>query len=137
MADSTDPNALIDADLTPTQDAAIVALLNEPNTRKAAEACNVPERTLHRWLADPTFSAAYRKARRETFAHAMALTQRYAPLAVQTLASVAADKSAPHSSRVSASTAILKFSRDSIELDDLAARRDAGAGGESHTTGVE
>ncbi|MFN0131451.1 MAG: hypothetical protein ACKVW3_02800, partial [Phycisphaerales bacterium] len=49
-------------------------------------------------------------------------TQRYAPLAVQTLASVAADKSAPHSSRVSASTAILKFSRDSIEIDDLAAR---------------
>lgn len=34
------------------------------------------------------------------------------------------DASAPHQAKVSAATAMLKFSRDSIELDDLAGRLD-------------
>ncbi|MBL9032100.1 MAG: hypothetical protein JNM80_10395 [Phycisphaerae bacterium] len=108
--------------LNPAQEQCIVALLNEPNIRRVAEVIGVNEKTVHRWLDDPVFNAAYRKARREAFKQAVGMVQKYTPVAVQTLASIAVDKSAPHSSRVSASTALLKFSRDSIELDDLAAR---------------
>lgn len=108
--------------LSPKQEEAIVALLNEPTVAKAAAACEVGERTLYRWLDEPPFSAAYRKARREAFAQAIGLVRKYTPLAVNTLAKILVDPVAPHSARVSAATAMLKFSRESLELDDLAAR---------------
>ncbi|MFG0241673.1 MAG: hypothetical protein ACF8R9_05595, partial [Phycisphaerales bacterium JB054] len=59
---------------------------------------------------------------RDAFNQAIALTQRYASLAVTTLAKIMADASAPNAAKVSAATAMLKFGRESIELDDLAAR---------------
>ena len=46
----------------------------------------------------PTISRAYYKARRDAFSQAIGLTQRYAPLAVNTLAQVMADQAAPASS---------------------------------------
>ncbi len=61
----------------------------------------------------------------DAFGQAIALAQRYAPLAVNTLATIFTDKSAPAHSRVSAATTLLKFGREGIELDDLAARIEA------------
>ena len=111
--------------LTPKKEAAVIALLRENSIAKAAESCEVAERTLHRWLDDPDFSKAYRRARREAFGHAVALTQRYAPLAVNTLATLMADKDTPPHARVTAASTLLKFGREGIELDDLAARVEA------------
>jgi len=111
--------------LTLAQEKAIVALMAEPSIARAAQACGVHERTIHRWLETPVFMSAYRRARREAFSHAIALTQRYAPLAVQTLAKVMSDDSAPHSARVQAATSLLRFGRDGIELDDLQERIEA------------
>lgn len=110
--------------ITPKQEAAIVALLNEPTVARAAITADVDERTLHRWLATPEFGRAYRNARRVAFAQAIAVTQKYAPLAVHTLGKIMADQTVSASARVSAATALLKFSRESIELDDLASRVD-------------
>ncbi len=111
--------------LTPKQDQAILALLSEPTISKAAGALGVSERTIHRWLEDETFHRAFRKARREAFAQAIAVTQRYAPVAVHALAKVMTDGSVQASARVSAATALLRFSRESIELDDIAGRLEA------------
>jgi hypothetical protein len=108
--------------LSPKQEEAIVALLNCPTVKKAAEQVDINERTLHRWMDEDDFSRAWRKARRQAFSHAISLTQQYAPMAVATLTRIANDQNAPHSARVSASTALLKFSRESIELDELAER---------------
>jgi len=108
--------------MSPKQELAILALLAEPTIAKAAEKADIGSRTLYRWLDDERFSAAYRAARREAFAHAVSLTQRYAPMAVQALAKIMTDPGAPASSRVSAATAVLSFARESIELDDLAER---------------
>jgi hypothetical protein len=108
--------------LTPKQEEAITALLNCPSIAKAAEKVGMSDRQTYRWLDEPGFSKAYRAARRQAFSHAISLTQQYAPMAVATLTKIASDQSAPHSARVSASTALLKFSRESIELDDLAER---------------
>lgn len=111
--------------LDPKQEEAITALLAEATVAKAASACGVGERTLHRWLDEPIFARAYRNARRQAFSHAVSLTQRYAPLAIQTLAKIMTDPEAPYPSRVSAASALLKIGRDSLELDDLAVRIDA------------
>ncbi len=100
----------------------MIALLNQPTLRQAAQACGMGERTLYNWMRQPAFARAYRAARRESFQHAVSLTQRYAALAVNTLAKLLTDPDAPHASRVAAATALLKFSRESIELDDLAQR---------------
>ncbi len=110
------------SDLSQKQERAVVALLHEPTVLKAAQVAKVHERTIYRWLEEPAFGNAYRRARREAFGHAIALTQRYAPLAVNTLASVMSDKDAPPHARVTAASTLLKFGREGIELDDLAAR---------------
>ncbi len=102
-----------------------MALLNEPTLGKAAEAVGVGQKTLYRWLRAPAFSRAYHRARRDAFGQAIALTQRYAPLAVNTLVKVMADHDAPHHAKVSAATTLLRFGREGIELDDLAARVEA------------
>ncbi len=64
-------------------------------------------------------------AGREQFGHAIALMQRYAPLAVNTLAKVITDADAPASAKVAAATTRLRFGREGVELDDLAARVEA------------
>lgn len=110
--------------LTLKQEAAIVALLNEPAFSRAAKAADVDERTLRRWLDLPDFGRAYRAARRVSFTQAISVTQRYAPVAVHTLAKIMTDSRSSAPARVSAATALLKFSRESIELDDLASRVD-------------
>jgi hypothetical protein len=81
------------------------------------------ERTLHRWLVeDNAFITAYRQARRVVFAQAIAQTQRLLPVAINTLGKVMTDPEAPHTAKVAAATAVTRFSRESIELDDLAER---------------
>ena len=111
--------------LSADQEKGIIALLSEPTIQKAAQTVGVSETTLHRWLKDPAFGRAYSTARREAFRHAISLTQRYAPHMVQVLMKVANDPAAAHSAKVSAATALLKFSRESIELDDVVQRVEA------------
>jgi uncharacterized protein (UPF0147 family) len=109
--------------LDPKQQEAIASLLTHPTVKQAASAVGIGERTLHRWLVeDQAFIHAYHQARRIVFQQAIAQTQRLLPLAINTLGQIMADKSAPHSARVSAATAVTRFSRESIELDDLAER---------------
>jgi hypothetical protein len=110
-------------DLTRPQETAILALLSEPSIAAAAAKAQISERTLHRWLKEePVFVAEYRRARREAFAQAIGLTQRSATAAVGTLLRVMHDTKATWSSRVSAASQVLRFAREAIELDDLAAR---------------
>lgn len=112
--------------VTSRQERAIMALLVEPSVAKAAESSGTGLRTLHRWIKeDRVFIDAYRSARREAFSHAISLTQRMAPHAVHTLAKIMSDTAAPYQARVAAATGLLRFGRDSIELDDLAARVEA------------
>ena len=108
--------------ITPRQEKAIIALCSEATVQKAAEGLQMPLRTLYRWMNEDDFKAALRKARRESFSHAIALCQRYAPLAVNTLAKVMSEQDAPHHARVTAAATLLKFGREALELDDIAAR---------------
>jgi transposase-like protein len=115
-----------DADiLSLDQQKAVVALLREPTVGKAAESVGVDESTLYRWMREPGFNKEFREARRDSFRHAIGLCNKYAPAAVQALMKILQDPAAAHSAKVSAASALLKFSRESIELDDLAARIEA------------
>ncbi len=111
--------------LSPQQEAAILALLSELSVAKAAEKCGVSERTIYLWLDQPAFEAAYTRARRQHFRQAIGISQRYTSTMLSVLVSIATDTKAPHSARVSAAAHVTKFSRESIELDDLAARMTA------------
>ena len=117
--------ATLEQTLPARQEKAIAALMSCTSVLKAAEQAGVGERTLHSWLRQPAFAAAYRSARRESFSHAIAMTQRYAGHAVQALAKVMTEPSAPWTARVQAAVAILRFGREGIELEDLQQRIEA------------
>ena len=120
--DQNDPQEPIPV-LTRAQEGAILALLTEPSISAAATKASVGERTLHNWLKhDRDFMSEYRRARRDAFSQAIGLTQRAAAAAVGTLLRVMHDSGSSASARVAAASQVLKFARESIELDDLSVR---------------
>ena len=54
------------------QEAAILALLTSRTVEDAAGAVGISARTMYRWLKEPAFDAAYRKAKRTEFSQAIA-----------------------------------------------------------------
>jgi Helix-turn-helix of insertion element transposase len=119
-------NATLQAELgeglSATQERAILALLSQPTTRKAASTVGVDEATLWRWLQDKEFHSSYMKARRETVSRSIARLQQCTTEAVNTLRSVMSDKESPASARVMAAKATLDYALKAVELEDLAGR---------------
>lgn len=107
--------------LTARQIRAIQALLEEPTTAAAAQAAQVSEATIFRWLADPAFSAAYREARSRLVETALTALQSASSEAVKTLRNTLTDPHAPPNIKVSAARAILEFSlkaREALDFED-------------------
>lgn len=117
MAEST-----VLENLPERQQKAIIALLAKGTIAAAARSAGVGERTLHTWLGDPTFSEAYRAARRESVRAATASLQRSSADAVTTIASIMRDKSAPAGVRLAAARTVLDLALQAVELDDVLAR---------------
>src|SRR6185437_3529131 len=90
-AEEEEPAGSIYLGLNSQKIGAITALLSEPTMARAATIIGVHQRTLSRWMGNPAFKRAYHAARREAFGHAIGLTQRYAPVAVNTLVKVMSD----------------------------------------------
>jgi hypothetical protein len=109
-------------DLSATQERAILALLSQPTTRKAASEVGIDEATLWRWLQDKEFHSAYMKARRETVSRSIARLQQCTTEAVNTLRAVMRDKEAPAGARVMAAKATLDYAMKAVEIEDLAER---------------
>jgi len=108
--------------LTARQEKAILAILSEPGVEAAAAAVGVNPATLWRWQKEPAFREALADARREAFSTATTRIAGACAGAVETLRSIAADKDAPTSARVSAAKAILDGARQALEVQDLDAR---------------
>jgi hypothetical protein len=125
-SDGRGPEVVDEADgLTGPQAKAIAALLQEPTMQRVADAAGVNVRTLQRWMKDEGFRRAWLAARREAYGQAVSLTQRLAPAAVATFAQVMKDPQAPAAAKVSAASALLRFGREGIELEDFAERLEA------------
>ena len=104
------------------QEQAVAALLACDSITAAAAACGVAEVTLHRWLKDDGFQAAYREARRAVVQFAIVQIQCATAEAVETLRGVMQDVEAPASAKVSAAKTILDTAVKAIELEDLEQR---------------
>ena len=108
--------------LSRKQEQTIAALLTCDSLTAAAAGCGIAEATLHRWLKDDGFQAAYREARRAVVQQAIVQVQGATGEAVETLRAVMQDADAPASARVSAAKAILETAIRAVELEDLEAR---------------
>jgi len=64
---------------------AIVALCSTRSIEDAARTCNIPARTVYRWLKEPDFDAAYRAARRSADGQSIARLQQASTAAATTL----------------------------------------------------
>lgn len=109
-------------ELSPQQEGAIVALLSDPGLTGAAKAAGVGKATLWRWLQQPAFQAAYRKARREAVEEARARLQQASGEAVEALRDVMNDQDAPHASRVSAARTVLDMAMAATSTEQLEER---------------
>ena len=98
------------------------ALLSSPTIRAAARTAGIGERTIHRYLADPEFTAELRKRQDAILAATTAALVGLAGDAVETLRDVLQDTEASHSVKLRAAATWLSHTRGAVELDDLARR---------------
>jgi len=109
-------------DLKPKQQEAIVALMSHQSVEDAARAVNMPVRTLHRWLKEPAFDAAYLRARRDAYKQGIARLQKNVGAAISILFKVMADVATPAAVKVRAVECVLSHSSKAIEIEDIEAR---------------
>lgn len=105
--------------LSRNQERAIAALLSNSSIPAAAQAINVGERTLWRWIQVEPFKTAYLDARREVVRQAIALVQVGMSEAVQALRDILTNVDAPASARVSAAKAMIDTGLKAVEIEDL------------------
>jgi hypothetical protein len=101
---------------------AIAALLSQRNIDEAAHAAGIGTRTLLRWMKDPEFDAAFRKARRAAFGQTTARLQRGSSAAATILMKLMLDANTPASTRVRAAEIIVNHAAKAIEIEDIEAR---------------
>ena len=104
------------------QEEAIAALLTQRNIEEAAGAAGIAAKTLLRWMKEPEFDAAYRKARRSAFSQSVARLQQGTSAAAATLLKTMIDPNTPASVRVRAAEAIFNHAAKAIEIEDIEAR---------------
>jgi hypothetical protein len=101
---------------------AIAALLSHRSIEEAARAAGIGFNTLLRWLKEPEFDAAYRKARKAAFGQCIARLQHASSAAVSAVLKIMVDQNAPASARLRAADIVLARSAKAIELEDVEAR---------------
>jgi DNA-binding MurR/RpiR family transcriptional regulator len=101
---------------------AIVALLEEPTIKEAAQTVGIAEATIFRWLQDPGFQKTYREAKRQLVNTAIARLQKITGEAVEALRQVMNDLQTPPSSRVMAARTVLEMAIRAVEIEGLEAR---------------
>lgn len=104
------------------QEEAILALLTTVNVDNAARTAKIGARTLYRWLQDPEFDRAFRKARRDAFGQGTARLQQAASAAVSSILKIMLDPLAPASTKLRAADLVLSHGAKAIELEDVEAR---------------
>jgi hypothetical protein len=102
------------------EDVALAALLSKPTIEAAAKKAGISESTLLRWLAEPSFKARYRDARRQVVEMAVCQLQTATSDAVESLSRNL--KCGVPASEIAAAKAVLDFAVKGVELVDLAAR---------------
>ncbi|MDX2040508.1 MAG: hypothetical protein SF097_04625 [Acidobacteriota bacterium] len=108
--------------LTAKEAKAIEALLTASTIQKAAKTAGVSYTQLRRWLEQPVFAEAYRRARTVVFETTLAGLQSVTSDAIETLRTIMRDKSTAASVRVNAAGKLLDAGVRSRELLDTESR---------------
>ena len=108
--------------MRPKQEEAILALLTNPSVEHAARAAKITPRTLYRWLSEPLFDRAYRKARRAAFGQGTARLQQASGAAVSSVLKIMVDQHTPASTKLRAADLVLTHGAKAIEIEDIEAR---------------
>jgi hypothetical protein len=105
------------------QEKTINALLSSNTLEAAARKAGISKRTLLRWMEEPAFRDAYRKAKGDVLRTATAILTRDSGKAALTLTQIFTGKPTENqSARVSAARATLRLALDSFVLEDLEER---------------
>jgi hypothetical protein len=107
--------------LRPKQEEAILALLTR-SVEDAARSVKIAPRTLYRWLNEPEFDRAYRKARRTAFGQGAARLQQASGAAVSSVLKIMVDQHTPASTKLRAADLVLTHGAKAIETEDIEAR---------------
>ena len=110
------------SELRPKQEEAILALLTNPSVEHAARSAKITPRTLYRWLSEPLFDRAYRKARRAAFGQGTARLQQASGAAVSSVLKIMVDQHTPASTKLRAADLVLTHGAKAIEIEDIEAR---------------
>jgi hypothetical protein len=102
------------------EEAAIAALLTAPTITAAAAEIGIDEKTLRRWLDEPEFQAAYRRARQQVLESALSKLQAATGKAVDTLVKLL-DGDSPNAA-CRAAALILEHAQKAQEWIDLTGR---------------
>jgi len=108
--------------LTPKQEQAILALLTNQGVDNAARAVGIGPGTLYRWMNEPLFDKAYRKARRNAFGQGTARLQQASGAAVSSILKIMVDQHAAASTKLRAAELVLTHGAKAIEIEDVEAR---------------
>ena len=104
------------------QEAAIAALLAQPNLTAAASSCGISERTLRRWMTNKAFASRYEKERGKLFIGIVDLLKIDCAGVVQVLVAIANDGKLPAAPRVSAASRIVELTLKTGEMEALEKR---------------
>ena len=111
-----------DPPVTDRQLRLIAALLEHHTLKSAAQAADVCERTVYRWLKQRPFRDALQQARRERSCISNSLLHQLALQAPAKLAAILDNPAAGPSTQVRALHLLLRFTHQGVEIDDLADR---------------
>src|ERR1022692_1471903 len=114
----------------------MLALLTNQGVDNAARAVGIAPRTLYRWMNEPLFDKAYRKARRAAFGQGTARLQQASGAAVSTVLKIMVDQNAAvstvlkimvdqnaaASTKLRAAELVLTHGAKAIEIEDVEAR---------------
>jgi len=104
------------------QEQAIIALLTQRNVDEAGRATGIAPNTLLRWMKEPEFDAALRKARRMAYSQSIGRLQQASSVAATTLLKIMVDPNSPPSCRLRAADSVLSHAAKAIEIEDIEAR---------------
>ena len=104
------------------KEAALLALLTARSVEDAARTADVPLRTLYRWMKDPEFDVAYRKAKRAAFGQAVARLQQGTGAAAAVMLKLMVDIAVPASTRLRAADCVFCHAKNAIEIEEIEAR---------------
>ena len=105
--------------MTPNKQKALAALLTQPTQEMAAAEAGIDPRTLRRYLADPEFQEAYKKAFSGLVTEATRQAQQSLSAALSTLREILEDSSQAATARIQASRSLLEYGLRLTEITDI------------------